>query len=91
MKNPFKAVKKSGQQTLQEMQQEFNQLLFKLGDANYRKSMFKAEFAKLDSEINTLTQNLDTLGKNAVAARSKAEEEVKATIAKGPADAPKAE
>ncbi len=87
----FKKNKKESNQTFQQLQQSFNQVMFELGNLYYKKSMFKQELAAIDSHINTLTQKADSMGKDAAAAQKKMQEEVKLKVAEGQPDAPKPE
>jgi uncharacterized coiled-coil DUF342 family protein len=63
--------------TIQSLQAEFNQVMFELGDLNYRKHMLNQELANIASEINTRIQKADELGKRASVVRQLAQEEVK--------------
>ena len=85
MKNPFKSIKAkpANPQTLQEMQQAFNEHLFYMGDCYYRIKMLNEEIAKLNDQINTHKQKLDSLGKDAQKARQKMQQEVAAKVKEG--------
>lgn len=92
--------KKKAQANLQDMQKEFNQILFQLGDITYRKHMIAKELGNINNHVNSLTQKLDGLGVKAQKTRSLMQEGVQKTIAKGTgtkpelvpvADAPKEE
>jgi hypothetical protein len=78
-------------QNLQQLQQDFNQALFELGNMFYRKHMIKENIAAIDSEINSQTQKLDKMGVEAAKLRTKIQEEVKATVEKGATDVKEAE
>jgi uncharacterized small protein (DUF1192 family) len=71
---------------IQELQQEFNMELFRLGDCRYRIKMLNAEIAKLNDESNTHIQNLDNLGKKAQSAKAGAEAELMSKVAEGTPD-----
>lgn len=84
----FKKKVKSGPNelkpvTLQELQQQFNQTMFELGDLNYRKHMINAELAKINSEINIRTQRADAYGVDASKMRQAMNEEVAVKVEKG--------
>jgi archaellum component FlaC len=80
----FKGKKESNKPVnLQDLQHQFNQVMFELGGLQYRKSMIKQELARLDSGINTLTQKADRLGEDAAKVKAKMEEEVKAKVKEG--------
>jgi hypothetical protein len=78
-----KKNKKNSNETLQSLQQEFNQTLFELGDLNYRKHMMNEELAKINSEINKRVQAGDEMGKRAAVLRAKAQEELAARVKEG--------
>jgi len=67
-------------QNLQQIQQEFNQSLFELGNTFYRKHMIKEQIAAVDSDLNALTQKLDKYGIEAAKLRDKIQSELKTTI-----------
>lgn len=73
---PFRKKDKKPSETLQTIQQEFNQVMFELGDLNYRKHMIGQELSKINSEINTRQQKADDMGKRALKLRQLAQEEV---------------
>lgn len=71
------------QATLQDLQGQFNQLIFQLGDLYYRKHMIDANVTAINSDINTLKQKADNIGKEAQLVRSKMDAEVAAKIKEG--------
>jgi predicted nucleic acid-binding Zn-ribbon protein len=88
--NPFKkkgslksAEKINPTQTLQQVQQEFNQGLFELGNLNYRKHMVHQELSRLSDDMAKLSQKLDAMGVEAAKLRQKIQEEVAKTAASG--------
>jgi hypothetical protein len=84
MKNPFKKTNtKPPKETLQELQASFNQVLFELGDLNYRKTMIKAQLGALESEINARTAKADKMGVDAQALRQRIQEEMAKTAKQG--------
>lgn len=88
MKLPFRKPKENkgqSEETLQTLQQSFNQVLFELGDLNYRKNMIKQELTKIDSEINSRIQKADAMGVRANALRLRAQAEVQAKVEEGKA------
>lgn len=76
-KPEFKAI------TLQDLQQQFNQVMFELGDLHYRKHMINAELAKINSEINTRAQKADNYGLEAAKLRKNMEQEVANKVEEG--------
>jgi hypothetical protein len=76
----------ANQNTLQSLQQEFNQELFSLGDLHYRKHMINQELRKIDALINTCHQKADQIGKDARKAQAKMQGEVMAKVEEGKAD-----
>lgn len=92
MKLPFKKAKEPSkpEETLQSLQQEFNQVMFELGDLNYRKHMINSELSKINSEINTRTQKADDMGKRAAVLRQRAQEELAKTVKQGQTNAQEA-
>ncbi len=81
--------KKKAASNLQDMQKEFNQLTYQLGDIQYRQHMIKQELSRLNSQANTLTQKMDNLGVKAQKTRNLMQQEVQKTIAKGTGNEPK--
>lgn len=69
--------------TLQDLQQQFNQIMLELGDLNYRKHMMNNEISKLNNEINTRHQKADELGKDAQKLRAAMQAEVAAKVEEG--------
>jgi hypothetical protein len=69
--------------TLQDYQQQFNQVMFELGDITYRKHMFNQEIAKLASEANTRIQKADQLGLDAQKLRANIQKELAAKVEEG--------
>lgn len=90
---PFmKKSNKRGVKTLQQYQQEHNQLLGQLGIAERQKKVFLQEVKKLDGQINGIHQRMDQVANDAQKAQQLAQEELAKTIKKGEAnaEAPKA-
>lgn len=85
MKNPFKKV--DPKQTLQSIQQEFNQLIFKLGERSFHKTRLNQELTAVNNEVNTINQKIDKLNEEAGVLRKRIEEEMAAEIKKGQANA----
>lgn len=83
MKNPFKTKKDRAPENLQAIQQVFNQVVFELGDLHYRKYMISRELNKVQDDINSHNQKLDSLGKQAQQLRNKAQSELNKTIQTG--------
>jgi hypothetical protein len=91
MKLPFKkskvtAAPDSPTETLQSLQQEFNQVVFEIGDLTYRKVLATKEIARLNDEINNRTQKADAMGVRAASLRAKAQQELNKTIEQGKAN-----
>ena len=84
-----KAAPVTPTETLQELQNEFNKVVFHIGDLTYRKRMFGEEIARLNDEINTLSQKADTLGRRAKAAHEKIQSEISAKVKEGEGNVPK--
>lgn len=90
--NLFKGGKKlksvETKRTLQQIQQEFNQVMFELGDLNYRKHMIRQELSKIESEINSRQQKADSYGVEARNVQTKMKAELDAKIEEGKNEAP---
>lgn len=92
MANPLKSLfkgKGDPKQNLQQLQQEFNQTMFRIGDLTYRKTMVKAELSKMEQELQSLTAKADKMGVDAMALRQRIQEELKQTVSKGEKNASK--
>lgn len=89
--NPFKKKKaameaKGPQQTLQDIQQQFNQIIFKLGDLSYRKNILNKELGNIGNEVANLNKQADDLGVKAAEVRARIQEEMKAKLEEGKAN-----
>lgn len=80
---PFLKKKATGPKTLQQYQQEFNQLMFELGTLHYQKHMASFQVKQLEAQINTKHQLADTLGKEASKLQTIIKDEVKAKVEEG--------
>lgn len=87
MNNPvsiFKRTKKAkAPDTMQAAQQEFNNVLFRIGAVYYQKHMKKAELTQADSMLNSLIQKADKLGQTAQSLQAKAQAELAKEVVKG--------
>lgn len=78
--NPFKKKPKlkaaPGPTTLQEYQNEFNQVLFQMGQLVYRKFLINKELTSLNDQISGLYEKADKLGIGAGRVRAAIEQEI---------------
>lgn len=76
--------------TLQDITGAFNQLLYKLGDLNFRKALIQKDNTTLEQEIQKVKAELDKLNEQGFRVRAKMQEEVEKTAAQGAASETKA-
>lgn len=86
------AAKPASKDNLQDIQNEFNQLMFKLGDLSYKHIIINKALQENKSEQNTVTQKMDQLGKDAQKVRERIQEEMSKVASEGKSneEAPKA-
>ena len=72
----------SNPETIQQLQQEFNGVIFQMGQIAYRRHIMQCEVKGLDGQLNTLFQRADTLGKQDQVLRQRAQKELADTIKK---------
>lgn len=83
MRNPFKNLKGK---TIQELQQDVNQILFNIGDRTAQKHVLTTKIKELDKELNSMYQDLDNVAKKAQETQRKAKAEVVTKVKEGVAD-----
>lgn len=82
----FGKKKKAPQENLQDINGKFNQMLYKLGAAHYRKALLNKQLGDLGNEISALVKEGEELGGKAQALNARIQEEVKLKVADGGQD-----
>lgn len=82
-KKKLKVDAKGPEDTLQQLQEKFNNIIFRLGDLHYRKAMISAQLGNLSNDIAELLKQGEALGAKASAISSKIKQEVAATVQEG--------
>ena len=69
-------------ETLQDIQNQFNQLIFRIGDLHYRKTLINTELGKVSNELTDLVNKANELGVKASKVKARIQEEMTNTVAK---------
>jgi len=71
---------KNSEQTLQDIQKDFNIVLYKLGSCTYRKAILTKEIGDLNNEIVALNKEADAMGVKTQEVRMRIQQDMQAKV-----------